>query len=88
MSEIISLAKQVDTLFQHGRERGKTVTYRAIAEATGETANNIFRIHHGQNKNPGLRTLSALIKYFNTDLGYFSCQTKEDCRNYLRQPSI
>ena len=85
MSKIISLAEQVDTLFKQGRERGLPVTYRAVAEATGETANNIFRIHHGQNTNPGLRTLSALVKYFDTDLGYFSCQTKEDCLNYLHR---
>jgi len=83
MSKIISLAEQVDILFKHGRERGLPVTYRAVAEATGETANNIFRIHHGQNTNPGLRTLSALVEYFKTDLGYFSCKTKEDCLNYL-----
>jgi hypothetical protein len=83
MSEIISLAEQVETLFKHGQERGLPVTYRAIAEATGETANNLFRIRHGQNINPGLRTLSALVAYFNTDLGYFSCKAKEDCLNYL-----
>lgn len=87
MSKIISLAEQVDLLFQHGRERGWTVTYRAVAEATGETANNLFRIRRGQNTNPGLRTLSALVTYFNTDLGYFSCKTKEDCLNYLHRPS-
>ena len=83
MSKNISLAEQVDILFQQGRERRQPVTYRAVAEATGETANNIFRIHHGQNTNPGLRTLSALVEYFKTDLGYFSCKTKEDCLNYL-----
>ena len=87
MSTIISLAEQVDTLFNHGRERGRPVTYRAVAEATGETANNLFRIRRGQNTNPGLRTLSSLVEYFNTDLGYFSCQTKEDCLNYLNRPS-
>jgi hypothetical protein len=87
MSKFISLAEQMDTLFQHGRERGLSVTYRAIANATGETANNLFRIHHGQNTNPGLRTLSALVVYFHTDLGYFSCKTKEDCIHYLHRPS-
>ena len=87
MSKTISLAEQVDTLFQHGRERGRLVTYRAMAEATGETANNLFRIHHGQNTNPGLRTLSAIVAYFGTDLGYFSCQTQEACLNYLKRPS-
>ena len=85
MSKIISLAEQVDILFNHGRGRGLPVTYRAVAEATGETANNIFRIHHGQNTNPGLRTLSALVEYFKTDLGYFSCKTKEDCLKYLQR---
>ena len=83
MPKNISLAEQVDILFKHGRERRLPVTYRAVPEATGETANNIFRIHHGQNINPGLRTLSALVEYFKTDLGYFACKTKEDCLNYL-----
>lgn len=87
MSEIISLAEQMEILFRYGREHGKPVTYRAVAEATGETANNIFRIHHGQNTNPGLRTLSAIVAYFDTDLGYFSCKTQEACRGYLKRSS-
>ncbi len=87
MSQNISLAEQIDILFKHGKERRLPVTYRAIAEATGETSNNIFRIHHGQNTNPGLRTLSALVGYFGTDLGYFSCKLKEECLNYLHQPA-
>ena len=85
MAKTISLAEQVELLFKHGRERGLPVTYRAVAEAVGETGNNIFRIHHGQNLNPGLRTLSALVEYFQTDLGYFSGKTKADCLNYLNQ---
>lgn len=87
MPNSLSLAEQIDILFKHGKERGLPVTYRAIAEATGETANNLFRIRHGLNTNPGLRTLSALVEYFGTDLGYFSYKTKEDCLNYLHQPS-
>jgi len=87
MSNNISLAEQVELLFQHGRERGRPSSYRAVAEATGETANNLFRIRRGQNTNPGLRTLAALVEYFKTDLGYFSCQTKEECLNYLNRPS-
>jgi len=71
MPNSISLAEQIDILFKHGKEHGLPVTYRAIAEATGETANNLFRIRHGHNTNPGLRTLSALVEYFGTDLGYF-----------------
>lgn len=86
MPNRIALAEKLDILFKSGKERGLPVTYRAIAEATGETANNLFRIHHGQNTNPGLRTLSALVEYFGTDLGYFSCQTTEDCLNSLHQP--
>jgi transcriptional regulator with XRE-family HTH domain len=87
MAGCISLAEQVELLFKHGRERGRPVTYRAVAEATGETANNLFRIRRGQNTNPGLRTLFALVEYFHTDLGYFSCKTKEDCLNYLKRPA-
>jgi transcriptional regulator with XRE-family HTH domain len=85
MSKNISLAEQLDILFKHGKARGLAVTYRAVAVATGETANNIFRIHHGQNTNPGLRTLTALVEYFKTDLGYFSCKNKEDCLKYLNR---
>jgi len=88
MTKTISLAKQVDILFKHGRERGLPVTYRAMAEATGKTGNNIFRIHHGQNMNPRLRTISALVNYFDTDLGYFSCKTKTSCLNYLNRPVL
>lgn len=88
MAKIISLAKQVDILFKHGRDQGLPVTYRAVAEATGETGNNIFRIHHGQNLNPGFRTVSALVNYFDTDLGYFSCKTKADCLNYLNRTGL
>ena len=83
MVKTISLAEQVNVLFKQGRDRGLPVTYRAVAEAIGETANNIFRIHHGQNLNPGLRTLSALVEHFGTDLGYFSCKTKSDCLHYV-----
>lgn len=83
MPKTISLAEQVTVLFKQGRDRGLSITYRGVAEASGETANNIFRIHHGHNLNPGLRTLSALVGYFDTDLGYFSCKTKSDCRHYL-----
>jgi transcriptional regulator with XRE-family HTH domain len=85
MSKGISLAEQVELLFRYGRERGKPVTYRAVAEASGETPNNLFRIHHGQNTNPGLRTLSAIVTYFDTDLGYFSYKTQEACLNYLKR---
>lgn len=84
---MISLAEQVELLFKHGREQGRPVTYRAVAEATQETANNLFRIRRGQNTNPGLRTLAALVEYFGTDLGYFACKTPEDCLNYLKRPS-
>ena len=87
ISKNISLAEQVELLFKHGRERSHPITYRAVAEATGETPNNLFRIRRGQNTNPGLRTLSALVEYFETDLGYFSCKTREDCLNYLNRPA-
>ena len=87
MVKTISLAEQVDVLFKQGRERGLSVTYRGVADAIGETANNIFRIHHGHNLNPGLRTLVALVDYFETDLGYFSCKTKADCLQYLKTHS-
>ena len=43
ITKTISLAKQVDILFKHGRDQGLPITYRAVAEAAGGTANNIFR---------------------------------------------
>jgi transcriptional regulator with XRE-family HTH domain len=85
VSKNISLAEQVDTLFKHSQEKGRPATYRAVAEATGETANNLFRIRRGHNTNPGFRTLSALVAYFETDLSYFACKTKEDCLDYLKR---
>ncbi len=87
MAKTISLAQQVDLLFKYGQDRGLPITYRALAEATGETINNLFHIRHGQNRNPGLRTLSALVNYFGTDLGYFSCKSKADCLKYLKTRS-
>ncbi len=83
----ISLAQQVDLLFKYGQDRGLPSTYRAVAEATGETTNNLFRIRRGHNLNPGLRTVSALVNYFSTDLGYFSCKSKADCLKYLKTRS-
>ena len=88
MAKTISLAQQVELLFKHGHDRGLPVTYRAVAEATGERVNNLFRIRHGRNLNPGLRTLSALVNYFGTDLGYFSCKSQADCLKYLNRPGL
>ena len=87
MAKTISLAKQVELLFKHGHDQGLPVTYRAVAEATGERVNNLFRIRHGRNLNPGLRTLSALVNYFGADLGYFSCKSQADCLQYLKTRS-
>ena len=87
MAKTISLAQQVDLLFKQGHDRGLPITYRAVAEATGETDNNLCRIRQGHNLNPGLRTISAIVNYFGTDLGYFSCKTKADCLKYLKTHS-
>src|SRR5690349_11491103 len=83
MAKEFTLPDKVDLLFQYGEGRGISPAYRAIADATGENANNIRKIHRGENANPGLRTLLALSEYFEIDLAYFNCKTKADCERYL-----
>lgn len=80
-----SLPEQIEVLIEHGKQRGIPVTYRAIAEGSRESLNNIYRIHHGQNLNPGVKTLSAIAEYFQTDLGFFNCRTKEEALAYLEK---
>jgi transcriptional regulator with XRE-family HTH domain len=82
-SDPISLARQVDLLFEHGREQGKDVTYQAIGDATGESWTNILKIRKGDNTNPGLRVVQAIASYFEVGLDYFDCKTEEECRVYL-----
>jgi transcriptional regulator with XRE-family HTH domain len=84
MSRNLTLAEQLTLLFAYGESRGISAAYRAIATATGENANNIRKIHRGENVNPGLRILTALTDYFRVDLAYFNCQTRSACQQYLR----
>jgi transcriptional regulator with XRE-family HTH domain len=79
----LTLSDQVALLFEHGKASGLPTTYRAIAEATGESPNNLQQIHRGENTNPGLRTLSAIAVYFGVSLAYFDCKTEEECRQFL-----
>jgi transcriptional regulator with XRE-family HTH domain len=83
MPRKVTLAEQLDLLFEYGKARGLPVTYRAIAEATGENANKLRKLHAGENNNPGLRTIAAIAKYFGIKLAYFECVTKTECRNLL-----
>ena len=83
MARTLSLAEKVDLLFQYGDSRGISSAYRAIADATGENANNIRKIHRGENTNPGLKILTALVQYFGVGLDYFLLTTKADCEAYL-----
>ncbi len=83
MTEPISLAAKLALLFEYGQDKGLPTTYRAIAEATKENANNIRKIYVGENENPGLRTLSALAEYFQVGLAYFDCNSREECEAYL-----
>lgn len=78
-----ALPEQMEVLIESGKQRGVPVTYRAIAEGSGESLNNVYRIHHGQNVNPGIQTLSTLAQYFQTDLGFFDCKSKEEATAYL-----
>ncbi len=84
--KMLTLADQIALLFEYGKSRGLPTTYRAIAEATGESPNNLQQIHRGDNSNPGLRTLSAISVYFGVNLAYFDCKTAEECRQYLAGP--
>lgn len=81
----ISLAEQIDILFEYGAARELNTTYRALAEATGESASNLHKIHQGINDNPGLKLLRSLTEYFDIELAYFDCETREACRRYLSQ---
>ncbi len=83
MARTLSLADKLDLLFQYGESRGISSAYRTIADATDENANNIRKIHRGENTNPGLKILTALVGYFRVDLAYFNCQTKAECQAYL-----
>ncbi len=83
MAKEFTLPDKIDLLFRYGADRGISSAYRAIAEATGENANNIRKIHRGENRNPGLRTLLALSEYFHIDLAYFNRKTRADCERYL-----
>ena len=85
MARNITLAEQVTLLFAYGESRGISAAYRAIATGTGENANNIRKIHRGENLNPGLRIMKALTHYFHVDLAYFNCQTRYACKQYLRE---
>jgi len=79
----LTVSQKVALLFEYGESRGLDVAYRAIAQATGENGNNIRKIYLGDNANPGLRTLTALVNYFGVDLAFFNCATQADCQAYL-----
>ena len=81
----MQISQKLDLLMRLGEARGLPVSYRALSAATGESANNIRKIHVGLNTNPGFRILSALTSYFGTDLGYFQCKSPTACRDYLER---
>ena len=83
MARTLTLDEQLELLFEYGESRGISAAYRAIAQATGENANNIRKILRGENKNPGHKIVKAIARYFEVDLGYFNCETKADCQAYL-----
>lgn len=85
MGRILTLREKVELLFDYGRAKGLSVTYLSMAEALGENASNIRKIHVGINANPGLRILTGLARYFGVGLAYFDCQTRAECQNYLAQ---
>ncbi len=77
------LKDKIVLLFKRGESLGLPTTYRAIAAATGENANNLRKIYVGENDNPGLRTLEAMAGYFKVSLAYFDCQSAKECTEYL-----
>jgi transcriptional regulator with XRE-family HTH domain len=83
VSRALTLAEKLQLLFEYGESRGISAAYRTIADATGENATNIRKIHRGENSNPGLKILTALVKYFRVDLAFFNCETKAECQAYL-----
>lgn len=83
MARGLSLSEKLQLLFDYGESRGISAAYRTVADATGENATNIRKIHRGENTNPGLKILTALVKYFRVDLAYFNCETKAECQAYL-----
>jgi transcriptional regulator with XRE-family HTH domain len=83
MPRNLTLAEKLALLFDYGESRGVSAAYRAIAVASGENGTNIRKIHHGENLNPGLRTLTALARYFGIGLDYFLCETRAECQDYL-----
>lgn len=83
MARVMTLARQLELLFEYGRARGLPVTYRAIAEATGETAYLLRKLYIGENTNPGLRTIAAIARYFGVGLDYFQCSTRKQCKDFL-----
>ena len=83
MARGLSLSEKLQLLFEYGESRGISAAYRTVADATGENATNIRKIHRGENTNPGLKILTALVKYFRVDLAYFNCETKTECQEYL-----
>ena len=83
MARTLSLAEKLELLFRYGESRGISSAYRTIAEATGENANNIRKIHRGENNNPGLKILTALVQYFEVGLDYFLLNSKAECESYL-----
>jgi transcriptional regulator with XRE-family HTH domain len=83
VSRSLTLADKLALLFEYGESRGISAAYRTIAVATGENGTNIRKIHHGENLNPGLRTLTALADYFGIGLDYFLCETRTACQDYL-----
>jgi transcriptional regulator with XRE-family HTH domain len=85
MARALTLADKLQILFEYGEARGISPAYRAIAEATGENATNIRKIHKGENINPGLKILRALVKYFGVGLSYFDYDTRAECEAYLAQ---
>lgn len=85
MGRTLTLHEKVEMLFEYGQAKGLPITYLAIAEALGENASNIRKIHVGINTNPGLRILSGLASYFGVGLAYFDCQTKTECQRFLAQ---
>src|SRR5574341_2613844 len=87
MSKEFPLWRKVDVLFRWGEEQGLNVTYKAIAEATGETWTNLNKIRRGDNPNPGLRTVEAMARYFGVKLDYFNCESEAECWTYLKELS-
>lgn len=85
----VVLADKVDLLFRKRTQpNGREWPTRALEETTGITGATFWKVRHGQNPNPGLKVIQALCTFFEVPLGYFDCQSLEECEAFLDRQRV